>query len=60
MQVALEQCSPRFMGENIRKTVSEWHKRFKDFREDVEDERSCRPRFHRTDENIEKVRNLVH
>jgi len=34
------------------------------FKEDLEyvenDERSGRPRSHRTDENVEKVRNLVH
>jgi hypothetical protein len=39
----------------------EWHKRFKEGRETVEDdERVCRPRSHRTDENVEKVRNLVY
>jgi hypothetical protein len=26
----------------------------------VEDERSGHPRFHRTDENVEKVQNVVH
>jgi hypothetical protein len=35
--------------------VSEWHKRSKEGRENVEDdERSGRPRSHRADENIEK------
>jgi hypothetical protein len=37
-----------------------WHKRFKEGRKNVADERSCRSRSHRTDENVEKVPNLVH
>jgi hypothetical protein len=41
--------------------VFEWRKRFKIGRENVkDDEVSGRQRSHRTDENIEKVRNLVH
>jgi hypothetical protein len=45
----------------MKKTsVFEWHKRFKEGRDDVkDDERSGRPRTHRTDENVEKVRKLV-
>jgi hypothetical protein len=39
-----------------KSSVSEWHKRFKQGR----DERSGLPRSHRTDENAEKVQNLVH
>jgi hypothetical protein len=36
--------------------VSEWHKRLKEGRENVEDvERSGHPRSHRTDGNVEKV-----
>jgi len=43
-----------------RTTVFEWHKRFKEGRDDVkDDERSGRPRTRRTDENVEKVRKLV-
>jgi hypothetical protein len=41
-------------------SVFEGQKRFKEGRENVEDERSGRPRSHRTDENVESVRNLVH
>jgi hypothetical protein len=38
----------------------EWHKWFKEGRKNVEDdERSGRPRSDRTDENVEKVRNLL-
>jgi hypothetical protein len=40
--------------------VFEWHKRFKEGREDVkEDERSGRPETHWTEENVENVRKLV-
>jgi hypothetical protein len=41
-------------GADAMKTssVSEWHKRFKEGREDVkDDERTGRPKTHRTDEN---------
>jgi transposase len=45
----------------MKKTsVFDWHKRFKEGRDDVkDDERSGRPRTRRTDENVEKVRKLV-
>jgi hypothetical protein len=40
--------------------VFEWHKRFKEGRENVKDDkRTRRPKTHRTDENVEKVRKLV-
>jgi hypothetical protein len=54
--------SEAYGGEYMkRSSVSGWHKWFKEGRENVEDvERSGRPRSHRTDENVEKVRNLVH
>ncbi|XP_054582700.1 protein GVQW3-like [Eptesicus fuscus] len=40
--------------------VFDWHKRFKEGREDVRDDaRSGRPVTHRTDENIQKVKDLV-
>lgn len=43
-----------------RARVFDWHKRFKEGREDVRDDaRSGRPVTHRTDENIQKVKNLV-
>ncbi|XP_023420390.1 protein GVQW3 isoform X1 [Cavia porcellus] len=43
-----------------RARVFDWHKRFKEGREDVRDDaRSGRPVIHRTDENIQKVKNLV-
>jgi uncharacterized cysteine cluster protein YcgN (CxxCxxCC family) len=42
-------------------SVFKWHKMFKEDRENMEDdERSCRTRSHRTSENVEKFRNLVH
>jgi len=49
-------------GEALKKSsVSEWHKRFKEGRENVEDdERSGHPRSHRTDENVERMQNPVH
>jgi hypothetical protein len=49
-------------GEAMKKSsVFEWNKRFKEGRENVkDDERSCRPRSHRTNENVEKMRDLVH
>jgi hypothetical protein len=49
-------------GEAVKKScVFEWHKRFKEGRKIVEDEESSgRPRCNRTDENVEKVQNLVH
>jgi hypothetical protein len=43
------------------KKCFEWHKRFKEGCENVEvDESSGRPRSHRTDENVEKVRYRVY
>jgi transposase len=49
-------------GEVMEKpNVSEWHERFKSGREHVEsDQRIDRKRSHRTDENIEKLWNVVH
>jgi hypothetical protein len=41
-------------------SVFEWHKRFKEGREDVKDnERTGHLKTHRTDENVEKVWKLV-
>jgi mRNA-degrading endonuclease RelE of RelBE toxin-antitoxin system len=43
-----------------KSSVFEWHKRFKEGWEDVkDDERTGRPKTHRTDKNVEKVRKLV-
>ncbi|KAM6159067.1 protein GVQW3 [Rhynchocyon petersi] len=43
-----------------RARVFDWHKRFKEGRENVRDDaRSGRPVTHRTDENIQKVKDLV-
>jgi transposase len=43
-----------------KSSVFEWHKKFEEGREDVkDDERTGRPKTHRTDENVEEVRNLV-
>jgi hypothetical protein len=42
-------------------SVFEWHKLLKEGLENVEgEERTGRPRSYRTDESVEKVRNLVH
>ena len=49
-------------GESSMSTtrVYEWYKRFQDVREDVEDdERSGRPSTSRTDENVEKIKEMV-
>jgi len=62
MQVTLVQCSLRLMGETLRicHSVFEWHKRSKEGHENLEDyERSGHPRYHRTGEYVEKVRNLM-
>lgn len=43
-----------------RSRVFEWHKRFKEGREEVEDDpRSGRPSTSRTDDNVERVRQMV-
>lgn len=43
-----------------RSQVFEWHRRFKEGREDVEDdEHSGRPRTSRTDEKVKKIRKIV-
>jgi hypothetical protein len=57
-----ELFSEAYGGKAVRKSsVSEWHKLFKQDRENMDDdERSGRPRFHRTDEKVEKGRDLVH
>jgi hypothetical protein len=47
-------------GATQTSSVFEWHKRFKKGRKDVkDDERTGRPKIHRTDENVEKVQTLV-
>jgi hypothetical protein len=51
------------MGEKLWNswTVSEWHEQLKEGCGNVKDDRrSGCPRFYRTDENVEKVQNLVH
>ena len=43
-----------------KSSVSEWHRRFKEGREDVQDDlRSGQPKTQRRDENVERVRTLV-
>jgi len=62
MKVTLVKCSQRPEGDSMKKlSVYEWHKRFKEGRESVEnDERRDRSSSHRTDEDAEKVRTLFH
>jgi hypothetical protein len=44
-----------------KSSVSEWRKRLNESHENVKgDEGSSRPRSHRTNEIVEKVRNLMH
>jgi len=44
-----------------KSSVLEWHKRFKEGREDVQDDqRSGQPKTQRTDANVDRVRTLVH
>jgi hypothetical protein len=44
-----------------KSSVFEWHKRFKEGREDVkDDERTGHPKTHRTYENVEIMRKLVY
>jgi hypothetical protein len=52
----------RAYGREAKKksNVFEWHKRFKESRENVEDDESGHPRSHRPAEYVGKVRNLVH
>jgi hypothetical protein len=53
--------SEAYGGEAVKKSSAfEWYKRFKEGRENVEnDEKSGRSRSRRTDENVGKVRNLM-
>jgi hypothetical protein len=53
--------SKAYKGEATKKSsVSEWHKWFREGHENVEDGRSCHPRYHRTNKNVQKVWNVVH
>jgi hypothetical protein len=40
-------------------SVYGWHKSFKEGHENVKDDERC-SRAHKTDENVEKVRNVAH
>jgi hypothetical protein len=62
MQETCAMLFEAYGGEAMEKSSDfEWHKWFKEGRENVEDyERSDRPRSYRIEENDEKVRNLVH
>jgi hypothetical protein len=58
LQMLTEACGADAMKKS---SVFEWHKRFKEGREDVKDDkRAGHPKTHRIDENVEKVRKLVH
>jgi hypothetical protein len=54
--------SKAYGGEGMKKSsVLEWHKQFKEGCKNMEDnERNGHPASHRTNENFEKVKNLVH
>jgi uncharacterized metal-binding protein len=53
--------SETYGGKAMKKSgVSEWYKRLKEGRKNVEDDERSRPRSLRTDGNVEKVRNLTH
>jgi len=55
----LEMLGNYFGSDTLKKTaVYEWHERFKSGHESVEDERSGRPSTSKTDENINKERNV--
>ena len=58
---ALTMLQQVYGGETMsRSRVFEWHKRFKEGREEVEDDpRSGRPSTSRTDDNVERVRQMV-
>jgi len=44
----------------MKLSVFEWHRRFKEGREDVQDDpRSGQPKMHRTDANVDRVQTLV-
>jgi len=44
-----------------KSSVFEWHRRFKEGREDVQDDtRNGQPKTQRTDINVDRVRTLVH
>jgi transposase len=48
----LQMLTEAFGADAMKKSsVIEWHKRFKEGREDVKDERTGRPKTHRADEN---------
>jgi hypothetical protein len=52
--------SQAYEGEDMKKSsVFEGHNLFKEAQANVEDERSDPPRSHTTDDNVEKVRNLL-
>jgi predicted transposase YdaD len=57
----LQMLTEAYRADAMKKSsVFELHKRFKEGREDVKDgERTGRPKTHRTDESVEKVRKLV-
>jgi hypothetical protein len=58
----LQTLTEAYSADTMKKSsVFEWHKRFKEGQKDVkDDERTKLPKTHRTDENVEKVRKLVH
>jgi len=44
-----------------KSSVFEWHRRFKEGREDVQDDPRCeQPKMQRTDANVDGVRTLAH
>jgi hypothetical protein len=53
--------SKAYKAEVMKKSsIFEWHKWFKESLKYMDDKRSGHPRPHGTDENVEKVQNLMH
>jgi hypothetical protein len=58
----LQMLTEAYCSDTMNKSsVFEWHKRFKEGRDDVKDvERTGCLKTHRKDENVEKVQKLIH
>ncbi|CAL1678823.1 unnamed protein product [Lasius platythorax] len=57
--IKMQRATEQWTIEQSKTRVSEWHKKFKEGREDVEDEqRAGRPSTSRNEENVAKVKEL--